>query len=146
MHSFVRPVLLILIGLLGAASTANALPDKVVKPEPQAVAKAAQFLTLMDRGEYARGFEILPARVRAGGSIVKQNWIATFKGHRASFGRVISRRLSRARFNTTLGGGPDGRYQFLDYKTRFERKAAGLEIVTLTKESGQWEVSGCHFN
>jgi hypothetical protein len=94
-------------------SVAQTVPDKVVKPDPQAIAPAAQWLAIVDSGRYAQSYRALTARIRAGGQTGEQEWVSFFKA--------------------------------LDYKTKFQRKAQGLEIVTLTKETGQWEVSGYHF-
>jgi len=134
---------LILVATL--TSVAQTVPDKVVKPDPQAIAAAAQWLAIVDSGRYAQSYWALTARIRAGGQTGEQEWVSFLKARRAPLGRPISRALYRARFNTTIPVGPDGRYEFLDYKTKFQRKAQGLEIVTLTKETGQWEMSGYHF-
>ena len=44
-----------------------------------------------------------------------------------------------------LQGSPDGYYEFLYYSTSFQHKAQAAEGVTLTKESGHWQVSGYRF-
>ena len=51
----------------------------------------------------------------------------------------------QAQFSHTLAVSPDGNYEFLTYNTAFVHKAQATEIVTLTKESGHWQVSGYHF-
>jgi hypothetical protein len=147
MFWFSRSVLLALLyaWAAGANSLAQSVKDKVVKPDPQAVAVAEHWLASVDRGNYTLSHRAVTARVRAGGSVSEQQWVAFLKERRAPLGRVISRTLYRARFNTSISGSPDGNYEFLDYKTKFERKAKGFEIVTLTKETGHWEVSGYHF-
>ena len=57
-------------------------------------------------------------------------------------GRTLSRQFVEALFARTLRGSPDGYYELLMYKTSFQRKARATEGVTLTKESGHWQVSG----
>ena len=54
----------------------------------------------------------------------------------------MSRKFAKAYFGRTLQGSPDGYYEFLYYKTSFQHKAQAIESVVLTKESGQWQVSG----
>jgi hypothetical protein len=51
--------------------------------------------------------------------------------------------LAKAQFARTLPGSPHGYNQFFTYHTSFE--GAGCWQVTLTKESGHWQVSGYRF-
>jgi hypothetical protein len=51
----------------------------------------------------------------------------------------------QAWFTRTLPGSPDGYYEFFHYNTSFQRKTQAAESVTLTKESGHWQVSGYRF-
>lgn len=129
---------------VGAAVQLPKTHDKVVKPDPDAVAVATAWLALVDRGDYSAAFQRYPARIRAGGAIVAQNSIASFHARRTPLGAMRSRKLLRARFSHTLPGTPDGNYEFLDFGSSFARKADALEIITLTKESGHWQVSGYH--
>jgi hypothetical protein len=117
---------------------------RVVKPDPAAVTAAAAFLTNVDASAYSSAYAQLAARCRRGGSRGEEQVLTYFRIRREPLGKVLSRSLSRARFSNTISGGPDGSYEFLDYETVFTHKAHGIEVVTLTKESGHWEVSGYH--
>jgi hypothetical protein len=58
-------------------------------------------------------------------------------------GRLRSRVLQSARFESTLSGAPDGEYVVLKFASSFEHKTAAVETVTPTKdEDGTWRVSG----
>ena|ERR1039457_5243766 len=129
---------------VGSATARAQAKDKVIKPDPQAVATAQGLLAMLDKANFTRAHQTLTARVKVGGPVAEQQWVAFLKTRRAPLGQVISRTLFRARFNTSIASGPDGNYEFLDYKTKFARKAQCLEVVTLTKETGHWEVSGYH--
>jgi len=118
--------------------------ERVVKPDPAAVTAAAAFLANVDASAYSSAYEQLAARCRHGGSRGEEQILTYFRTRRQPLGKVRSRSMSRARFSNTISGGPDGSYEFLDYETVFTRKAHGVEVVTLTKESGHWEVSGYH--
>ena len=63
----------------------------------------------------------------------------------APLGRLLSRKFVKAQFSRTLPALQMGYYEFLAYNTSFQRKAQAAEYVTLTKESGHWQVSGYHF-
>jgi hypothetical protein len=117
----------------------------VVKPDPQAIAAAIKWLSVVDAGNYSQSFAMLPPRIRSGGEASEKNWVSFLRSRRAPLGRPLSRAFVKAQFSRTLAGAPDGNYECLTYKTSFEHKAQTIEIVTLTKESGHWQVSGYHF-
>ncbi len=118
--------------------------DRVVKPDPAAAEAATAFLSKIDTRSYHSAYEQLTPRVRPGGASGEERVVSYLRTRREPLGSVLSRSLSRARFSKTIAGGPDGAYEFLDYETVFARKAHGIEVVTLTKESGHWEISGYH--
>jgi hypothetical protein len=116
--------------------------DQIVKPDPDAVAVANAWLAILDSGNYTKSFELMPPRIRASGAVGEQEYLSFLRSRRRPLGNVRSRSLLRARFSRTIASGPDGNYEFLDYETAFTRKAEAWEIVTLTNESGHWQVSG----
>jgi hypothetical protein len=136
---------LLIAVLFGCASIANSSDQEVVTPDPLAVAVATQWLAWMDGGNYEVAYRNVAARVRAGGPLSEKQWIAQMEARRAPLGPPTSRTLVRARFSRTMARGPDGNYEFLDYETSFQYKEHGGETVILTKESGQWQVSGYEF-
>jgi hypothetical protein len=113
-----------------------------VKPDPQAVAVANKWLSVFDAGNYSEAYAMLAARVRSAGDAVEKQWVGSQRAKRTPLGRTLSRQFVEAYFARTLPGSPDGYYELLMYKTSFQHKARASEGVTLTKESGHWQVSG----
>jgi Protein of unknown function (DUF4019) len=120
-------------------------PYTVVKPDPQAVAVATKWLSAVDAGNYAEAFTMFPARIRSAGDAMEKQWVGYQRAKRTPLGRTLSRKLVKAWFTRTLPGSPDGYYEFFHYNTSFQRKTQAAESVTLTKESGHWQVSGYRF-
>jgi hypothetical protein len=119
-------------------------PDRIVQPDPAAVAVSNAWLAIVDAGSYTKSFQQTPARIRAGGESAGKSFVSWLRSRRAPLGNVVSRKVVRARFSHTIPSAPDGNYEFLDYETTFTHKKSALEIVTLTNESGHWQVSGYH--
>jgi hypothetical protein len=134
---------MIALSLVGSAVGASSLP--VVRPDPQAFAAATKWFSVVDAGNYAQSFAMFPARITSGGEAVEKNWIGYLRARRAPLGRPLSRKFGKAQFSRTLAGCPDGYYEFLTYNTAFEHKSQTTEQLTLTKESGHWQVSGYRF-
>lgn len=128
----------------GAAVELPATHDKIIKPDPDAVAAATAWLRLIDESSYEKAFAAFPERIRSAGNVAQQESNAYLRSRRGPLGAVRSRKLARARFSHTMASAPDGNYEYLDYQTVFARKAEALEVVTLTRESGHWQVSGYH--
>jgi Protein of unknown function (DUF4019) len=127
------------------ASAFGASSYQVVRPDPQAVATANKWLSVVDASSYGEAFAMLPARIRAGGDAVEKYWVGYLRAKRAPLGRALSRKLAKAWFSRTLPGSPDGYYEFFHYNTSFQRKTQAAESVVLTKESGHWQVSSYRF-
>jgi hypothetical protein len=125
--------------------TAAQLLGRPVKPDPEAVAIGNEWFAVFDGGDYKTAWRMRAKRVQRGGAVQEEQFIASARERRAPLGRVLRRELMWARFTNTLPGTPDGNYEFLRYKTSFQHKAQAEEELTLTKESGHWEVSGYHF-
>ena len=132
---------IITLSLVGNAFGASSSYPKV-KPDPQAVAVANKWLSVFDAGNYAEAYGMFPARVRSAGDAVEKQWVGHQRANRTPLGRTLSRQFVEAYFARTLPGSPDGYYELLMYKTSFQHKARATEGVTLTKESGHWQVSG----
>src|SRR5262249_54852712 len=114
----------------------------VVKPDSQAVAVVTKWLSVVDAGHYAEAYAMFPARIRSSGDTVEKQWIGYQRAKRTPLGRILSRKFVKAYFAKTLPGAPDGYYELFMYKSSFQLKAQATEGVTLTKESGHWQVSG----
>src|SRR5690349_10155734 len=90
-------------------------PYTVVKPDPQAVAVATKWLSVVDAGNYAEAYAMLPARIRAGGDALEKQWLGSCRARRTPLGRILSRKFAKAYFARTLPASPDGYYEFLYY-------------------------------
>jgi hypothetical protein len=120
-------------------------PYQTVQPDPQAVATASKWLSVVDAGNYAESFAMFPARIRSGGNAFEKHWVSFLRMKRAPLGHVLSRKLIKAWFTKTLPGSPDGYYEFFHYNSSFQHKTQAAESVVLTKESGNWQVSAYRF-
>jgi hypothetical protein len=129
------------IALSFVGSIFGASSYQVVRPDPQALATASRWLSMVDTGNYTQAYMMLPARIKSGGDTIEKQWVGYQHAKRRPLGLALSRKFVKAYFARTLPGAPDGYYFFL-YKTSFEHKAQAYEVVTLTKESGHWQVSG----
>ena len=132
---------IITLSLVANAFGASSSYPKV-KPDPQAVAVANKWLSVFDAGNYSEAYAMLPARVRSAGDAVEKQWVGSQRAKRTPLGRTLSRQFVEAYSARTLPGSPDGYYELLMYKTSFQHKAQATEGVTLTKESGHWQVLG----
>ena len=108
--------------------------------DEDARATAVQWLALLDSGQYVTAYKKQPPRILTYGH--EDQWLSWMRSRRAPFGRAKTRAFSRVRHSHTLNGAPDGNYEFIEFKSSFERKATCLEVVTLTSETGRWQVSG----
>jgi hypothetical protein len=133
--------------ILGCSEVANAaeLIGRPVKPDSDAVAAGSRWFEVFDSGDYKAALHMMAKRVQRGGVTQEEQFVGWARERRAPLGHVIRRQLTSARFSNTLPSAPDGNYEFLLYKTSFQHKAQSEEWLTLTKESGHWEVSGYHF-
>ena len=134
---------MIALSLVGSAFGAES-KYPVVQPDPNALATASKWLSIVDAGNYAQAFAMYPARLKAAGDTAVKLEVGYLRTKRAPLGRVVSRKFVKAQFAKTLPGAPDGYYEFFTYATTFQRKAQGAEQVVLTKETGHWQVSGYH--
>jgi hypothetical protein len=132
---------IITLSLVGNAFGASSSYPKV-KPDPQAVAVANKWLSVFDAGNYAQAYAMFPARIRSPGDAVEKQWGGHQRANRTTLGSTLSRQFVKAYFARTLPGAADGYYELLMYKTSFQHKAQATEGVTLTKESGHWQVLG----
>lgn len=103
---------------------------------------AVRWVALLDAGAFKRAFNERPPRILAYGH--EDEFLSWMRARRAPLGKPKSRAFLRVNHSHTLLGAPDGNYEFVIFKTSFERKAACAEEVTLTSETGRWQVSGYH--
>jgi uncharacterized protein DUF4019 len=124
-----------------AATAASALicsaPALALSQNDQAAREAVvQWLQLIDAGRYEEAASQTSQEVHA-----FEYWLNYFKTHRAPLGRMNKRQLAEVKHATTIPGVPDVRnYEIVRLKTAFERKAAAIEVVALSKMGCCWEI------
>ena len=123
--------------LLTAASTARA--DEEAKKK--AIAAAEAWLELVDKGDFAAGWETAAALFR--NAVTAEDFARQVKPTRQAIGKLISREVILSQYETSLPGAPDGEYVVIQFKSVFENKASAIETVTPMKDpDGEWRVSG----
>jgi hypothetical protein len=130
----------VIFGLVLAVSSLSAVA--ISDRDVQSRQAALQWLALVDAGQYRAAYQQLVPRVRAGGTA--DQWNLWLRSRRGSLGRARTRAFIRVAHTRTMGSAPDGDYIVIYFKTSYERKVAGAESVTLSSETGHWQVSGYH--
>jgi hypothetical protein len=106
--------------------------------EKEARAAAEEWLSLIDKGDYAAAYAREPARLRA--ATTEEQFVRSMQGRRQPFGRVLSRNFIGAAYTRKLTSAPDGNYESILFKTSFENKKLAAERVILSGESNGWKV------
>jgi hypothetical protein len=131
--------LLVLLGMLVgfAFSTVHAGSG-----EEQAAASAARgWLSLIDNSNYARSWQEASAYFQ--GAIDEERWTASLSGVRKPLGKLVSRKLQTAKYETVLPGAPDGQYVVMQFRASFANKKAAIETVTfMLDKDGKWRAAG----
>ena len=124
----------IICSLVGAIAMAQ---DK-----NEAAKKSAEsWLAVVDKGDYAASYDEAASIFKL--AITKEDWLQKVRAARGPLGKMISRKLKRMQYETTLPGAPDGEYVVIQYDTSFENKRSAVETITPTLDKdGQWRVSG----
>ncbi len=113
--------------------------------ESAANAAAQKWLALVDTGSYADSWKQAASAFRK--AVTAEQWSAALNASRGSYGALVSRKLKKAEYRTSLPGAPDGQYVVLQYDSSFEHKKAAVETVTPMKDAdGVWRVSGYFIN
>ena len=123
----------------GCASYSRARTAKRVQ-ENAALTTAQEWVELLDASEYQKAFERRAQPAHA--NITAEEFARRMRSYRTAFGRVISRKFIGAHSSRKLVGLPDGEYETVLFKTRFEHKSTGAERVILTKAGGRRQVIG----
>jgi hypothetical protein len=113
--------------------------DSVQKKD--ALAAAKNWLTIIDKGDYAESWKEAAEYFKTAGP--EEKWEQSLTAVRKPLGNLISRKVKSATYRTSLPGVPDGQYVVIQFKTSFEHKKSAIETVTpmLDKDS-KWRVAG----
>ena len=124
----------IICSLVGAIAMAQDKNDAAKK-------SAESWLAVVDKGDYAASYDEAARIFKL--AITKEDWLQKVRAARSPLGKMISRKLKRMQYETTLPGAPDGEYVVVQYDTSFENKRSAVETITPTLDKdGQWRVSG----
>ena len=122
-------VCFVAIGLILCSTTVMAARSD---REKAAIASAEKWLKIVDKGKYSESWE-------ESSEYFKQ----AVQAVREPLGKLISRKVKRAIYTTSLPGAPDGQYVVIQFSTSFENKKSGIETVTPRMDKdGMWRVSG----
>lgn len=120
-----------------AVTPARASTDAVAAAQ----AAADAWLAALDAADYGASWDAAAALFR--NAVPRSGWEQAARATRSPLGAVRERQAAGAQFTRTLPGAPDGEYVVIQYRTRFEHKAAAVETVTPMRDpDGQWRVSG----
>lgn len=109
--------------------------------EQAAIDAAQQWLELVDANHYGRSWQQAAAYFQGG--VSKTAWRDAIMAVRKPLGRLQSRQLLSADYQTSLPGAPDGEYVAIQFQTSFANKQEAVETVTpKLEEDGAWRVSG----
>jgi hypothetical protein len=125
-----------------AQSAPAPAPATAMTPTPDARAK--QWLTLIDDGNYAESWNQAGSYLK--GKIGSDAFGQQVGGTRTPLGAMSSRNLKDVKVSKTLPGMPDGQYAVVRYDSAFAHKAAAVESVTLSSGKDGWSVIGYHIN
>ena len=126
---------LMLLCLPGSMALADA--DK----QAEAVSAAQAWLATVDAGHYASSWDDAAGFFKV--AVKKERWLELMMSGRKPLGKLISRKLTRKKYHTSLRGAPDGQYVVIEFEASFENKKKAVETVTpMLDKDGRWRVSG----
>ena len=110
--------------------------------EIQAAQQAGEnWLALLDAGRFESAWA--QRYGLANKLTTKEAWLKGTRTRRGLLGRVLSRQRHKDKFTHQLRGSvPDGDYELISFKTSFERKKNGFEVLTIARADTGWQVAG----
>jgi len=124
-------VLLLLSLLMGCAQAVDVTP---------AMQQAAdQYLTLLDRGEYAQVWQQAAHIFQAG--VGPTDWQARMQAVHKVLGKAQSRALRSAVLKTDPANSPPGEYLMMTFDSAFT-DGAKVETLVLYAQQGNWRMAG----
>lgn len=100
---------------------------------------AVQWLELLDKSNHEMSWKQMAPLFQKG--LSKDDWRASLKGLRMTFGKTNSRKKLNFVSHKILPGAAPGNYADVSFKTRFDN-ATMTETVTLGKIGEDWKVFG----
>ncbi len=101
---------------------------------------AISWLALIDAQEYDISWDRLGKLAKA--RVIERQWSEALTQSKSIFGEVNSRELRGVDTSGAMIGLPQGEYATLTFSSSMEKRPIATEIITMSKESGQWVVIG----
>ena len=136
-------ITLIVTGLLLFAcnQTDKQVSQTQADAEQAAVQIAEMWLALLDEGKFEESWDESSSMFK--NSVTKEQWVETMRINRPQFGKVLQRDVKTKSYETNISGKPDLEHVVIQFQTKFEHKAKGIETVTPAKDrDGVWRVWG----
>ena len=131
------PFALCLISLMMLSQPLFASQDK----QKDAIEATQAWLSLVDEGLYLESWREGATYFRK--AVSQEQWTQSMVAFRKPLGKTLSRKITSAKYTTTLPGAPDGEYVVIQYQTSFKNKLSAVETVTpMLDKNGDWRVSG----
>ena len=118
-----------------------AVAESNEEAEKAAVEAAQSWLGWVDSGDFAKSWSEASSLFRE--AVSQADWEKQVSTARRPFGKLISRRVNKTTYATSLPGAPDGQYVVIEMKSTFENKDSAVETITpMLDKDGHWRVSG----
>jgi len=109
--------------------------------EMAASAAATIWLGQIDSANYANSWKNASVYFRS--ALTEKNWIDALNGTRKPLGKLLLRKLNKAKNAKSLPGAPDGNYVVMQFVTNFSNKKGAVETMTFMQEKdGKWRAAG----
>ena len=127
--------------LIACNQTDKQVSQTQADAEQAAVQIAEMWLALMDEGKFEESWDESSSMFK--NSVTKEQWAETMRINRPLLGKVLQRNVKTKSYETNVPGKPDREHVAIQFQTKFENKAIGIETITPAKDSdGVWRVWG----
>ena len=117
--------------------------ERIIEAKGAAESVCRKWLQLVDRGDYARSYQFAAGHFKY--VLTKEQYAATLREGRESFGGLVGRERISALYKTDPPRAPKGEYVIIHFKVSFESGETTLERVSVIKEKDNtWKVAGYH--
>lgn len=130
---------------LTPAPAASPAPAPAVDPAQQAketaaAGAAAQWLALVDAGQYGKSWDEAATIFRQ--KVPREQWVEGLPKNRAEYGKLNGRKFDATQYRRSMPGAPDGDYVAVRFISDYEKNGAADEIVMMMLDGGAWRPIG----
>jgi hypothetical protein len=123
-----------------AAPAAPAVDPAQQAKELAAANAAAEWLKLVDAGQYGKSWEETASIFRQ--KVPREQWVEGLPKNRAEYGKFNSRRIDATQYRRSMPGAPEGDYVAVRFISDYEKNGAADEIVMMMLDKGAWRPIG----